>query len=227
MESLIKFILKKMNKTPDKLDDKYETEILDKSYNILRYRDVFRDTAKFRANFKKKYDDIYGYRTIDPENEKKINYYKFNRDTNKFTIITKLQDIQFNIQKKIKHTEKNSIIGYLVYYKKKHGVVFKINKLEVDDPTNKKTKKTKIKRGSICSDKHGKKNEVLEYIDDKELKTKEEFNREDKLYNLCMRLEYLFINKQYSSDNILDTKPEIKFKKKYFFNPIESIEFSL
>ena len=59
--------------------------------------------------------------------------------------------------------------------------------------------------------KHGKKNEVLEYIDDAELTNEEQFDRGDKLYNLCMILEYIFINKQYSSDNIVETSPEHRF----------------
>ena len=225
IQTIMETLLTKMNNTPDDLEP-YEKEILNKSYNILRYRDVVRDVAKLKLKLSGPYDEIYGYRIIDPDNEKKINYFKLNKDSSKCTQITNLQDINFNIQKKIKTIEKNSIIGYLVYYKKKNSIVFKINKIS-DTKNTKNTKKTKLKRGSICSDKHGKKNEVLEYIDDAELTNEEQFDRGDKLYNLCMILEYIFINKQYSSDNIVETSPEIKFRKKYFFNPIESIEFGL
>ena len=181
--------------------DKIESNIIEKSYNILRYKDIYRNESKYRPN---KPDDLIGYRIISDESD--IHYFEYSGG--EFIRIQNLSDIKFNIQKKISNTKISRFIGYLEYIKKKESVVFKIRENNTD------VKKTKIKRGSICSDKHGKKNEVIEYI--KYLSgIDEKIILKKPLYDICMYLEFLMI------------LSNIDAEEKCFFNPLETIEFEL
>jgi hypothetical protein len=212
-EITLRYIIEKhKNGTP--LTDN-EKLVLSKSYNILRFKDIFRNESQYKPN---KPDDIAGYRIIDNDN---IVYYRYTEDTeDRFEKILDKGDIQFNIQKKIRNKKIAKFIGYLEYIKKKNSVVFKIRE------NNTNTKKTKIKRGSICSDKHGKKNEVIDYISNLngDIKKSDIINVLDRfkqtkpttpLYHYCMFLEILMIY------------TDINSEEKCFFNPIETIEYKI
>lgn len=213
-EIFLKGVIEKHINEPVKLDD-YEKHFLKKSYFILKNKDIINNLS----GKDKDYDKIVGYKIInidkDIKTKNSINYFLYNNETKTWDNIestnkTLLSDIKV-ITKKNKHKKISNFIGYLEYVKKKNNIVFKIKEILT---YSKNTKKTKIKRGSICSDKHGKKNEVINYMTD--LYSEEKIESKEKLYNLCMRLEFLFIMKNY----------EFK-EEKCFFNPLETIEYGI
>ena len=207
-EKLTKYLIyKSLTKKLNKLEE----NIVSTLSTILYFnKDVYFEDILYKGPEK-----IWGYKKI---NGKKLDYWRFDYEQNKFVVAkdTEIKQIHKSLKKKIK-TSPNSatIIGYYELRPNQTKPEFKIR-----DKTGQGTKGSQIKTGSICYNDGMKKDKIVSYIENS-LKSiifsDKKHNTWPNKKSLCKYLELILRHKDLKSD----------ISNRYFYGPEETIEYKL